>query len=638
MIRFQNISLRRGTQLLFENVTEDIHDGQKIGLIGDNGSGKTSLFSTLSGDISVDTGDLYLPQSTRISHVAQETPNNARRALDHVIDGHREYREITEKLDAVQGNHTEESAHLYSRMADIEGYSVPARAAKLLSGLGFKTSEHGNSTASFSGGWRVRLNLAQALMAPSDLLLLDEPTNHLDLDTIVWLEEWLKKYQGTLILISHDRDFIDACCQQIFHIEQGRIRSYSGNYSQFERQRAERLANEQSMYVKQQRKKTHMENYIRRFRYKADKARQAQSRIKALEKLQDIAPAHAGSPFNFEFKPCDRVSDPILKLEDGVAGYGENVVLSDINISIAPGDRIGLLGANGAGKSTLIKIMAGELALFSGIKLETRHLNLGYFAQHQLEQLDPSITPMQQFHRQYPQITTKEIRRFLGGFDFKGERVDEKIGPFSGGEKARLALALLIYDAPNLLLLDEPTNHLDMEMRHALNMAMQNYEGAIVLVSHDRNLINSVADRLILIHAGKVRGFNDDMNEYLKILRNTDANKPDQDNSKTDPAQGMSKKARRQLTAQKRQQLKPKKDEIKKCEKNMQQLQAEIDALNVVLNDPDIYETESTSNLSAMMQSKSDKASQLKMLEGKWLQTVESLEALEKHMEISESQ
>ena len=637
MIKLQNIALRRGTQLLFDNVTQDIHDGEKVGLIGDNGSGKSSLFLTLLGEVSIDQGDLYLPSAMRISHVAQETPNDQRSALDHVIDGDREFRKVESAINALDGNHDENSAKLFSKMEDIGGYSTTARAAKLLSGLGFKARDHHNTTASFSGGWRVRLNLAQALMAPSDLLLLDEPTNHLDLDAIVWLEEWLKKYQGTLLLISHDRDFIDGCCRRIFHIEQNGIRSYTGNYSQFERQRAERLANEQSMYEKQQKKRAHMESYIRRFRYKADKARQAQSRIKALEKLQDIAPAHVGSPFSFEFKPCDRLSDPIIKLDNIDAGYSETKILSDVNLSIAGGDRIGLLGANGAGKSTLIKIMAGDLKPMQGSKSETKHLKIGYFAQHQLEQLDPSLTPMQQFQKTYPKVTTQEFRRYLGGYDFRGERVDEAIGPFSGGEKARLALALLIFDGPNLLLLDEPTNHLDMEMRHALNMAMQSYEGAIVLVSHDRSLINSVTDQLILINNGRVERFDQDMDAYIRILKSQNSN--DEKFEANEPVNednqlpSLSKKERRQLTAQRRQALKPMRDKIREIEKTIQKFQKEIDTLDLSLNDPGTYETESTSNLAKMMKKKSSLEEKIAEAESEWLEASEKLEELEKLIE-----
>ena len=638
MIKMQNIALRRGSQLLFEKVSRNIYPGDKIGLIGDNGSGKSSLFAALLGEISMDQGDLHWPSAMRISHVAQESPDNDRSALDHVIDGDRAFRKVQSDLTALDGQHNEDSARLYSKMEDMDGYSVPARAAKLLSGLGFKASEHHNPTSFFSGGWRVRLNLAQALMAPADLLLLDEPTNHLDLDAIVWLEEWLKKYQGTLILISHDRELIDGCCRQIFHIDGNRIHSYPGNYTQFERQRAEKLANERGLYEKQQKKVAHMENYIRRFRYKASKARQAQSRIKALEKLRNIAPAHAGSPFSFEFRSCDRLSDPILKLDEVDAGYGERTVLHHVDLSISGGDRIGLLGANGAGKSTLIKIMAGELAPSSGSRLAARHLKTGYFAQHQLEQLDAGLTPMQQFQRCYPTATTQELRRYLGGFDFRQERVNQMIAPFSGGEKARLALALLIYACPNFLLLDEPTNHLDMEMRHALNMAIQNYEGAIVLVSHDRSLINSVTDQLVLIQSGQVREFNDDMEAWLRILRNahrTESPDTRKIGYSENSVNRLSKKERRQLNAQHRQQLKPQHEKVKNLERKMLKIQQDIESLDTILNDPNTYQTQSTAELAGMMQDKVDLEHGLKSVETGWIDAMEILEDLERRINLT---
>ena len=639
MIKFNNLSLRRGSQLLFEGVSLDIHDAEKIGLTGDNGSGKSSLFSAMLGEINIDQGDLELPQAMRVSHVAQQTPSDARSALDHVLDGDTEFRKTQKALAELDQDKSEEkganSAMLYGRMEEIDGYSAPARAAKLLSGLGFKTDTHDNPSQSFSGGWRVRMNLAKALMAPSDLLLLDEPTNHLDLDAIVWLEDWLKKYEGTLMLISHDRDFIDGCCRRILHIENQGIRSYSGNYSQFERQRAERLANEQSIYEKQKKKVAHMESFIRRFRYKASKAKQAQSRIKALEKMQMVIPAHLGSPFNFKFKQCDRLSDPILKLENADAGYGENVVLNNVNLSLSGGERIGLLGANGAGKSTLIKVMADELALMRGDRLQNRNLKIGYFAQHQLEQLDSNLTPMKQFQRQFPKATTQELRRFLGGFDFKGTRVDEPIGPFSGGEKARLALALIIYAGPNILLLDEPTNHLDMEMRHALSLAMQDFEGAIILVSHDRSLINRVTDRLILIRDGRVEDFNQDMAEYLRLLRQSSAKGAEKPVHSSDPRASTpvaTKKQRRQILADRRQKIKPVRDRVKTMEKELEQLQQKIDQLDAILHDPQTYETESTANLSAMMQQKSDLEKQLQQTENAWYETMGKLEQMESEL------
>ena len=626
MIKLRNIALRRGTQLLFQNVSIDMHDGESIGLVGDNGSGKTSLISMLLDEIHPDQGELYLPRGMRLAHVAQETPNNDRSAIDHVLDGDGEFRQIESALSATSNSHDEESAKLYTRMQDIDGYRARARAAKLLSGLGFKAHEHDHATRTFSGGWRVRLNLAQALMSPSDLLLLDEPTNHLDLDTIVWLEEWLKRYSGTLVLISHDREFIDACCRRILHIDNNQIRSYSGNYSQFEGQRAERLANEQAMREKQQKKVAHMESFVRRFRYKASKAKQAQSRIKALEKLQLIAPAHVGSPFNFQFKPCDKLTDPILKLEHVDAGYDGTIVLHDVNLSIERGDRIGLLGANGAGKSTLIKILAEELAVMAGSRVASNQLRIGYFAQHQLDQLDPSLSPMGQFQKRYANATTQELRRYLGGFDFQGERVNEPIGPFSGGEKARLALALLIFDGPNILLLDEPTNHLDMEMRHALSVAIQSFDGAIILVSHDRSLIDRVTDKLFFIRFGKVETFDEDLDAYQRLLRQSNAVKTDVGPKAPGDE---TKKQRRQIMARRREQLRPKRELIQKLEKDIKALQETVDRLDATLSDPVTYETQSTANLSRMMQEKSNVESELHEVESRWYGAIEELQQLE---------
>ncbi len=629
MIKIDNLAIRRGDQLLFENVSQNIYHGDKIGLVGDNGSGKSSLFAAFLGEIHIDRGALDLPAAMRIAHVAQETPDNDRSALDHVIDGDRAFRDVQADLVAMDESHDESRAWLYSKMEDIDGYSVSARAAKLLSGLGFKTTEHHRLTSSFSGGWRVRLNLAQALMTPSDLLLLDEPTNHLDLDAIVWLEEWLKKYQGTLMLISHDRTLVDECCQQIFHINRNRIDRYSGNYTEFEHQRAKRLSTEHDLHQKQKKKVAHMENYIRRFRYKASKARQAQSRIKALEKLQEIVPAHAGSPFSFKFGPCDRLSDPIITLDDVDAGYGEQTVLSNINLSVSGGDRIGLLGANGGGKSTLIKIIAGALTPSSGTRQAAKHLKIGYFAQHQLEQMDGGLTPLQQFQHRYPTVTTQETRRFLGGFDFRGERSNQMIASLSGGEKARLALALLIYACPNFLLLDEPTNHLDMEMRHALNMAIQDYEGAIMLVSHDRSLIDSVTDQLVSVQAGKVTEFNDDMDAWLQLLKNKNKSEPSdaqKAGSSGSSADRSSKKKHRQLTAHYRQQLRPLREKINHLEHKMLAVRQEIESLDTILNDPNTYQTKSTATLIRLSQDKAGLEHELQSVETDWIETLEVLE------------
>ncbi|MEM7195804.1 MAG: ATP-binding cassette domain-containing protein [Pseudomonadota bacterium] len=633
MIKLSNIALRRGTQLLFERVSLDLHPGEKIGLVGDNGTGKSSLFDLIRGELHSDTGDITLPPDLRISHVAQETPSSDQSALDYVLDGDAEFRNVQTALDRAQHD-GERSAALFAKMDEIDGYSAPSKAAKLLSGLGFPAEHHGSSTRSFSGGWRVRLNLAQALMKPSDLLLLDEPTNHLDLDAIVWLEEWLKKYSGTLMVISHDRDFIDGACKRILHIDNCGIRTYSGNYTQFERTRAERLSNEQALFERQQKKIAHMESFIKRFRYKASKAKQAQSRIKALEKLQQSAPAHSGSPFQFEFGTCDRLSDPVVKMEAVDAGYDGNAVLKNVNLSLSGGDRIGLLGANGAGKSTLIKLIEGEILPMTGGRQKAKHLTTGYFAQHQLELLDPNLSPMQQFQKSFPAATPQEIRNFLGGFNFQGDRVDELIGPFSGGEKARLVLAMIIYSRPNLLLLDEPTNHLDMEMRHALTVAMQSYEGAIILVSHDRSLLNAVTDDLVLIQNSQVTPFKDDINAYLRLLRQKTGQgaDPQGNASASRHNDSLTKKQKRQQTAQKRAQLKPARDRIRELERSMEKLGRKISELDSILQNPETYETESTARLAKLMQDKSALEGDLSKTESGWYAAAEELENLEREL------
>ncbi len=632
MIRFRNVALRRGRYLLFEGFSADIHDGEKVGLIGDNGTGKSSLFEAVLGRIDTDSGNLEFSGNPRIAHVAQQAPDGSATALDHVLDGDREYRKI-ERLLSERGNGRDQAgADLYGRMEDIDGYSAPARATRLLSGLGFPVSIHAQPCRTFSGGWRVRLNLAQALMGPSEILLLDEPTNHLDLDAIVWLEEWLRGYAGSLIVVSHDRAFIDACCRRILHIENSRIRSYTGNYSDFERQRAARLESQQALHLSQQRRIAHMEDYIRRFRYKADKARQAQSRIKALEKLKRVAPAHVHTPFSFRFSPCSRVSDPMLTLDRVDAGYGNRRVLESVDLSISGGDRIGLLGINGAGKSTLMKVMAGELDVLSGARREARNLQIGYFAQHQVEQLDLDLTPLQQFQRRYPSAATREARDYLGGFDFRGDKAREPISLFSGGERARLVLALLIHADPNLLILDEPTNHLDMEMRHALGMAIQSYTGAIILVSHDRRLLDSVADRLMIVDGGRVAPFMDDLDAYIRLLRQS-FRQPASEDSATTTRPQTSRKALRRIQAQRRQQLKPKRDSLQELENRIDRLQALLQEVQAVLNDPATYEQESTMRIRETIARQDRIRRDLHEAEARWLQASEELEQIERQLE-----
>jgi ATP-binding cassette subfamily F protein 3 len=526
MLNFSNVSLRRGKRVLFSDATFSLFRGEKVGITGENGSGKSSLLSLVRGEITPDAGSFDMPSQLEIASVAQELAASDQPAVDFVLDGDSELREVERKLAAAEAaDDGLKLGDLHASYAAIGGYDARARAAQLLHGLGFSSADETRTVRMFSGGWRVRLNVAQALMCRSDLLLLDEPTNHLDLDAIIWLEGWLREYPGTLLLIAHDREFLDRVTNRIVNIEHGRARAYRGNYSAFEIQRASELAEQSALYVRQQREIRHMESFVERFRAKASKARQAQSRLKALERMQRIAPAHVDSPFEFSFAVPAKLPRPLLALENQSAGYDGRQIIGGLNLTIAPGDRLALLGRNGAGKSTVMKLLAGELAPMGGVRTEARDMKLGYFAQHQLEQLAIKQSPLQQLQELDESMRggagrapEQELRDFLGGFGFRGDRVFEPVGPFSGGEKARLVLALVVYRRPNLLLLDEPTNHLDLEMRQALAVALQDYEGAVVLVSHDRHLLRTVADEFRLVSAGRAEPFDGDLEDYAQWL------------------------------------------------------------------------------------------------------------------------
>ena len=624
MLNFKNIALRRGVRVLFANSSFTIHKGQKVGFTGANGAGKSSLFALVKNELHLDEGDFSMPPNLEIAHVAQETPAVTSSAIDYVIDGDQQLRRLQKQLAvAEQDDNGLKQAEYHAALETIGGYTAQARASRLMNGLGFTADQEHNAVNSFSGGWRMRLNLAQALMCRSDVLLLDEPTNHLDLDAVIWLQDWLCKYAGTLLLISHDRDFLDTITDHIVHIEQNKAEIYTGNYSAFERMRAEKLSQQQSAYQKQQREIAHIQSFVDRFKAQATKARQAQSRIKALERMELIAMAHVDSPFDFSFAKPEKMPNPLLSLDKVDIGYGENCVIKQAGISISPGDRIGLLGPNGAGKSSFIKVLAGDMLPLSGIRHEADALRIGYFAQHQLEQLQLDESPLWHLQRLNKQATEKDLRNFLGGFDFQGDKVLDIVRPFSGDEKARLVLALLVYQNPNLLLLDEPTNHLDLEMRHALSVALQDYQGAIVVVSHDRHLLRSVTDQLLLVAGGKVQPFDGDLDDYRLWL--TEQKRVD-DKTGAEFAPSVSRKDQRKLDAERRQKHKPLFDALKKAEIAVEKYHNEQRDLEHQLADPDIYDESAKMLLKQTLERKVKVDKALDEAEMAWMEAEEKIE------------
>jgi len=641
MIQLQNISLQRGPKFLLDAADLTIYPGQKVGLIGGNGTGKSTLFQMLLGKLASDTGTLDIPKQWRVAHMAQEVGHTSRSALDYVLDGDSELRRLEREIIAVSDsadNNGERLAHLYGDMENIHAYSAPARAQQLLNGLGFNSGDDARPVTDFSGGWRIRLNLAQALMCPSDLLLLDEPTNHLDLDATLWLEEWLKRYDGTLIIISHDRDFLDNIVDRIVNIEKQKLDLYSGNYSSFERQRAEKLAQQQATFEKQQERIAHVESYIRRFRASATKARQAQSRIKELERMEKISAAHVDSPFSFTFTCSDKMSVPLVHISGADIGYQtENSeakkILSKVELAIRAETRIGLLGPNGAGKSSLVKTLSGALPLLAGERTNGEHFKLGYFAQHQLEALDINASAALHIQRLSPTAREQEIRDFLGSFDFHGERAFEPITHFSGGEKARLALAIIAWEKPNVLLLDEPTNHLDLEMRHALTMALQDFEGAVIIVSHDRHLLRNTVNEFLLVADGKVSEFDGDLEDYYKWLlqeRQKQAaveEKYAPDNQGNNGESKVDKKAQRQQSAAQRQQLKPLTNKLKNLESQMEKLQSKLTDIETQLGDSSIYDDKNKAKLQQLLLDQANIQQQLNEAEENWLLLSEEIEA-----------
>jgi ATP-binding cassette subfamily F protein 3 len=646
MIRLQKFSLMRGTKLLFDLADLTINPGEKVGLIGTNGSGKSTLFAMLRDELHTDSGSIDYPKQWRVAHVAQETPALERAAVDSVIDGDTTLRALESELAMLEAQGVDADGNrigeLYAHLADADAYTARSRAEQLLVGLGFAEAQFENPVASFSGGWRMRLNLAQALMCPSDLLLLDEPTNHLDLDAIIWLESWLKNYAGTMIVISHDRDFLDGVTNVIAHIDERKLKRYSGNYSAFERQRAAQLELAQSLQEKQQRKRAHLQSFIDRFKAKATKAKQAQSRIKALARMEELAPLRAAAEFSFEFREPERAPNPLLVLDQVDTGYRtenneEKIIVGNITFTLQAGQRIGLLGVNGAGKSTLIKTIAGDLSPLSGDKHLGKGLVVGYFAQQQLEMLRHDDSPLMHLMRIAPNAREQELRDFLGRFNFPGDMVKSPIAPFSGGEKARLALALIVWQRPNLLLLDEPTNHLDLETREALTEALAQFDGTLILVSHDRHLLRATTDEFLIVADGQLTSFDGDLDDYrdwlfkTRVKTSANANEPSKTAAPVS-APITDRKEEKRLDAKERQRLS---SQRKPLEKRLQKIEAEIGeaqrqkaSIESTLADSTVYEDPRKTELTQLLEKQQRCTALLEQLESEWLQIQESLEQI----------
>ena len=629
MIELKNLTLQRGLKVLLDKASVTINPNQRVGLIGKNGTGKSSLFALIKGEISQDGGDILIPRTWKLAAVAQETPALETSALDYVLQGDTELQTFQTALNQAEAqNDGMKQAEYHAKLDEIDAYTAPARAAKLLSGLGFSQEEHAKPVKAFSGGWRMRLNLAQALMRRADLLLLDEPTNHLDLETVLWLENHLANLACTQIIISHDRDFLNATTTQTIELSNQKLTQYGGNYDFYQNERAQRLAQQQAAYVKQQTQIKHLQSFIDRFKAKATKATQAQSRMKALAKLERIAPAHLDSEFSFEFESPAHLPNPLLKLDKADLGYGDNVVLHDLSLSLESGARYGLLGVNGSGKSTFIKALAGELDLLSGQIVRSEKLNIGYFAQHQLDTLRDDQSPIWHIQQLSPEVREQEIRNFLGGFNFVGDMALQKIEPFSGGEKARLALAMIVWQKPNLLLLDEPTNHLDLDMRHALTLALQSFQGALIVVSHDRSLLEATTDGFLLIDKGRLNPFDGDLNDYRQW-------RLAQENAAAAPAasaQSQNRKDTKRIEAQIRQEKakrgKPVQQKIDKAEKEIAKLTEIQTACEAFLAQEAAYSDENKAKLQETLTQLAETKVKLNELEENWLLWQEELEEI----------
>jgi ATP-binding cassette subfamily F protein 3 len=624
MLRFDNLTLRRGSRLLLNGASFLVHPGWRVGLTGRNGSGKSSLLALIGGELAPDGGDFGRPRDWTLAHVRQHADASDRSALDHVLDGDAEFRALERDLAAAEAAHdAARQAALHERLHAIGGYAARARAGELLHGLGFAPGDEARAVADFSGGWRMRLNLGQALMCRSDLLLLDEPTNHLDLDAVLWLEDWLRRYAGTLIVVSHDREFLDHVVSHVLHIADENAELFAGSVSAFERKRAERLAQQQVAHARQQAERARLQRFVDRFKAKATKARQAQSRVKALERMTEIAAVRAESGIEFEFAQPDALPDPLLTFADVAVGYGERRIVERAKLSLRPGDRIGLLGANGAGKSTLIKTIAGTLAPLDGERRANKGLAIGYFAQHQIEQLDLDATPVQHLLRLQPTLGEQTARDFLGTFGFAGERALATVRGFSGGEKARLALALIVFARPNLLLLDEPTNHLDIDTREALAEALQDFAGAVVLVAHDRGLLRAVCDDYLLVRDGRVQPFDGDLDDYARlVLRGA----PAQAASATTSGGGDTRRDARRDRAEQRARLAPLKNTVARIEKQIAELEAQQARVQAELADPALYEAAAGERVAALVRQQGQLAQQIAATEEAWLEAHAALD------------
>lgn len=632
MLTLNNVCCRRDGRVLFSGANGVIHAGQKLGLAGANGSGKSSLLAMIVGSLEPDDGELSLQSGVRLTHIAQETPSSDQKAIDYVVEGDQHLLTLQKQIEQAQDSDPLKHAELLADFESAGGYRVQSLAGALLNGLGFPTEQHQWTVAQFSGGWRMRLNLARALIAPSDLLLLDEPTNHLDLDAVIWLEQWLRQREGALILISHDREFLDKTTKETLFIEQHTLTRYGGNYSEFEKLRAEQRAHQQAAHESQAKRAAELQRFVDRFRAKATKARQAQSRLKMLERMSEITPVARDASFNFKFENPKSLPSPLVSLRDVTLGYDGTPVLQGLSMSIQPGDRIGLLGANGAGKSTLIKGIVGALPCMEGERTAAQKLKVGYFAQHQVDQLDAGSSPVEILLKQDPSLSESTARLFLGAFGFGEEHALKATGLFSGGERARLALSLIVHEKPNLLLLDEPSNHLDMTMRQALSDALQLFDGALLVVSHDRTLLRTVVDGLWLVDKKSVQPFDDDLDGYARWLNDrrqqqaSAAHSQEYDKLETEHKAG-DRKTRKREEAALRNQLKPLRRAVEKSEKELERVSAVLADIRNRLGANELYSSDNKAKLTSLLADEASTQQRLELIEEQLLEQMDALES-----------